>query len=152
MSRYLIYDSKMTGQKARKGNSALMTRLFKPLYPKINPVTDKNEELKYLHPSSYQGPPGPACNWRKCSNKGGCGPECHCHPAGKYGWRCIPKCCLGMDGYPPCRYLYKYPVMCTLPCSQYPGQCQENFYNPYHIYQGPLQSPSQHYNLQPIYS
>lgn len=119
-------------------------RLFKP-------ITNKAEENKYLYQSSYGGPPGPACNWRKCSNKGGCGSECVCHPAGKYGWRCIPKCCIRRDGYPPCRMIYGYDVMCTLPCSTWPGLCQENFWNPYHTFQGPFEYPIGQPNLQPLY-
>ena len=125
--------------------------LISRLYQSINPITDKAEESKYLSPSSYGGPPGPACNWRKCSNKGGCGSECVCHPAGKYGWRCIPKCCIGVGGYPPCKSIYKYDVTCTLPCSGWPGQCQENFWNPYHTYQGPNEYPSGQPNLYPLY-
>ena len=124
-----------------------ISRLFQP----IHPITNKTEESKYLYPSSYGGPPGPACNWRKCSNKGGCGTECVCHPAGKYGWRCIPKCCIGRDGYPPCRFIYDYDVMCTLPCSTWPGLCQENFWNPYHTYQGPYAYPNGQSNLKPLY-
>ena len=119
-------------------------RLFKP-------ITNKAEENKYLYQSSYGGPPGPACNWRKCSNKGGCGSECVCHPAGKYGWRCIPKCCIRRDGYPPCRMIYGYDVMCTLPCSTWPGLCQENFWNPYHTFQGPFEYPIGQPNLQAQY-
>ena len=122
----------------------LISRLFKP-------ITNRIEESKYLYPSSYGGPPGPACNWRKCSNKGGCGTECVCHPAGQYGWRCIPKCCIGRGGYPPCRQVYGYDVMCTLPCSTWPGLCQENFWNPYHTYQGPYAYPSGQPNLKPLY-
>jgi len=114
-------------------------------------ITDIKEELKNLYPSSYQGPPGPACNWRKCSNKGGCGTECVCHPAGWYGWRCIPKCCIGRDGYPPCRFLYKYDVNCTLPCHTWPGTCAENFFNPYHTYQGPYEYPKGQPNLSGEY-
>ena len=119
-------------------------RLFKP-------ITNKAEENKYLYQSSYGGPPGPACNWRKCSNKGGCGSECVCHPAGKYGWRCIPKCCIRRDGYPPCRMIYGYDVMCTLPCSTWPGLCQEYFWNPYHTFQGPFEYPIGQPNLQAQY-
>lgn len=122
-------------------------RLFAPLGPPKNDYdnrdSDSDSELSRdgLYPASYDGPPGPKCNWRKCSNKGGCGSECVCHPAGWYGWRCIPKCCIRADGSPPCRYLYKYPVQCTLPCDTWPGLCQENYWNPYHVYQGPLQYP-----------
>lgn len=130
-----------------KNTMPQIARLFKPTFI----IADKDEELKNLYPSSYQGPPGPACNWRKCSNKGGCGTECVCHPAGKYGWRCIPKCCIGRDGYPPCRHIYKYPVVCTLPCSTWPGLCQENFWNPYHTYQGPLEYPKGQPNLTANY-
>ena len=130
-----------------KNTMPQIARLFGPTFI----IADKDQEEKYLYPSSYQGPPGPRCNWRKCSNKGGCGSECVCHPAGQYGWRCIPKCCIGRDGYPPCRQIYNYPVMCTLPCSTWPGLCQENFWNPYHIYQGPLQSPANHPNLSAQY-
>jgi hypothetical protein len=114
-------------------------------------ITEIKEELKNLYPSSYGGPPGPACNWRTCSNKGGCGTECVCHPAGWYGWRCIPKCCIRRDGYPPCRFLYKYDVNCTLPCHTWPGTCAENFFNPYHTYQGPYEYPKGQPNLTGAY-
>ena len=97
-----------------------------------------------LYPASYGGPIGPKCNWRKCSNKGGCGTECTCHPAGQYGWRCIPDCCIGTNGSPPCRYKYNAHVQCTLPCSTWPGLCQQNFFNPYHQYQGPLEYPKKY--------
>lgn len=117
----------------------MIERLFAPTGP---PSIDEDIDTRGdLYPASYDGPPGPKCNWRKCSNKGGCGSECVCHPAGWYGWRCIPKCCIRADGSPPCRYLYKYPVQCTLPCHTWPGLCQENYWNPYHVFQGSLQYP-----------
>jgi hypothetical protein len=113
----------------------MIERLFAPTRESI--VSKRSG----LYPASYGGPVGPKCNWRKCSNKGGCGSECVCHPAGKYGWRCIPKCCIRADGSPPCRFVYNYPVQCTLPCSSWPGLCQENYWNPYHVFQGPLEYP-----------
>lgn len=125
-------------QQVRSHTMPLIERLFSP--------KNAHEGLERLdrgglYPASYGGPAGPKCNWRKCSNKGGCGSDCVCHPAGKYGWRCIPKCCIRADGSPPCRFVYNYPVQCTLPCSSWPGLCQENYWNPYHVFQGPLQYP-----------
>lgn len=134
---------KIHRQLVQKNTNPLINRLF-------NPTTNIVDELQSLQNISYGTPPGPACNWRKCSNKGGCGSECVCHPAGKYGWRCIPKCCIRADGYPPCRFIYKYDVMCTLPCSGWPGLCQENYWNPYHTYQGPYEWPKGQPNIQAI--
>ena len=116
---------------------------FKHTLPQIErlfkPITNQYEESENLYPSSYGGPPGPKCNWRKCSKLGGCGTECVCHPAGRYGWRCIPKCCIRADGYPPCRFIYGYDVICTLPCSSWPGLCSQHNWNPYKQYQVPYE-------------
>ena len=120
-----------------KNSMPTIERLFAP----INNSRGVYGSEAGLYPTSYGGPIGPKCNWRKCSNKGGCGTECTCHPAGQYGWRCIPDCCIGTNGSPPCRYKYNAHVQCTLPCSTWPGLCQQNFFNPYHQYQGPLQYP-----------
>ncbi len=126
-----------------KNTMPQIARLYQPT------SLPNSEEERGLYPASYSGPPGPECNWRKCSNKGGCGSECLCHPAGQYGWRCIPKCCIGMDPRGTCKDIYQQ-IQCTLPCSTWPGLCQGNFWNPYTTYQGPSAYPTRP-NLFPAY-
>lgn len=56
---------------------------------------------------------GPIPNWPGCRKPGDFG----------FDPRCKPK------------------LQCALPCHTFPGLCQENFYNPYHQYIGPLAKP-----------
>ena len=96
------------------------------------------DDPNYSNPSQkWSTLPGPSCNYNKCSKIQGCGTECECMPYGWYGHRCIPKCCIGLDNYPPCDLIYKgEPVQCALPCHSFPIACHAAYYNPYHKYQG----------------
>lgn len=106
-------------------------------------LMNENPSAKTLHVA------GPQCNHAKCSKISGCGRHCVCHPYGWFGWRCIPKCCLGLPlekGYPalPCKELYKgYKgnIQCMLPGHTWPGPTGEHYWNPYHTYQGSLEYP-----------
>ena len=135
-------------------NLATSNRLFAPTINQIINMKKKDLQLeinnlenrikRQLNDPNYDNPsqewstlPGPSCNYNKCSKLQGCGTECECFPYGWYGYRCIPKCCIRLDGYPPCDVLYKgQNVQCALPCHSFPIQCQQMYFNPYHKYQG----------------
>lgn len=134
-------------------SKATEKRLYAPTVQQLKDVRKRDLEQKiqqlertiknrddpyYDNPSQkWSTLPGPSCNFNKCSKIQGCGTECECYPYGWYGHRCLPKCCLRLDGSPPCDHIYKgQMVQCALPCHTFPISCQQPYFNPYHKYQG----------------